>query len=295
MGMKKLRKLQKMFKHLVKEKKEHKKDDRDLCKWFNIDDYHDKDVVENYLYIKNMDDYYDKHIEWKKLIDYDSSCSFSISNTGVIWNDTLNIPACKYTGRYVRVKGHASGVHRLVALYFIPVPQRYFDMGLTIDDLQVNHIDGIKPHNYVYNLEWCTAKENMQHAVKHGLIKYSMEERSHLATISTKKAIEICEKLQKGIPVRDIAKEMQVDVRLIRHIKCRECWKSISEKYTFPYERNVKPGQITDDQIHSACKLISEGKLKNTEIGKIVGISRRTVNRLRLRQTRNDITSQYKY
>ncbi len=55
-------------------------------------------------------------------------------------------------------------VHRMVGEVFIPCEN---DTTL----LDINHIDGNKQNNSVDNLEWCTRKENMEHAISTHLVK----------------------------------------------------------------------------------------------------------------------------
>lgn len=54
-------------------------------------------------------------------------------------------------------------IHRLLALTFLPHPE------LPLEDLEVNHIDGVKTNNALSNLEWVTYSGNILHAYQTGL------------------------------------------------------------------------------------------------------------------------------
>lgn len=59
-------------------------------------------------------------------------------------------------------------IHRLVAEAFIENPNDYEE---------VNHKDGNTLNNFADNLEWCTHKQNMEHASKMGVLSKGQDNR----------------------------------------------------------------------------------------------------------------------
>lgn len=102
---------------------------------------------------------------WLPIADnpkYEVSSKGNVRNvrTGRILNREIT-----YRG-YARVNlsGKHYYIHRLVADAFYDGENGNFD---------VNHIDGDKLNNFIGNLERCTRKENIRHAVRSGLFKSS--------------------------------------------------------------------------------------------------------------------------
>lgn len=112
--------------------------------------------------------------QWKKIFVNEKETYYSVSNYGEVRNDstgTLLEGSIANNGykmvhlRY-RIDKYCS-VHRLVMKAFYPCDE--------MDDLQINHKDGNKLNNYIENLEWCTALENIRHSYTTGLQKYKMK------------------------------------------------------------------------------------------------------------------------
>ena len=116
-------------------------------------------------------------------------------------------------------KSNSIGIHRLVALAFIPNPE---------GKNEVNHKDCNKDNNCVENLEWTWSYENMEHALKNGLRKFSTsDEQIH----------EICKRLERGDRVVDIMKDLNVPKHLVLGIKSG-CHNRISKLYNIPRNKH---------------------------------------------------------
>lgn len=91
--------------------------------------------------------------------------------TGRILNQNLHISGY-LVGRFLLGKTKDTEVyfrcHRVVAMAFCEIPEHHKDK--TFDELEVNHLDGVKTNNHYKNLEWCVGKENIQHAWETGLM-----------------------------------------------------------------------------------------------------------------------------
>lgn len=104
-----------------------------------------------------------------KLIIYDyyelheNGCVFSLKTNKFI---KQQLRRGGYYGVGIMINGKCKKfyTHRLIAIHFIPNPD---------NKPQVNHKDGNKLNNHISNLEWNTAKENIKHAHKIGLVKIS--------------------------------------------------------------------------------------------------------------------------
>ena len=59
--------------------------------------------------------------------------------------------------------------HRLVGKYFVGNPE---------NKRCLNHLDGVKTNNNYQNLEWCTYKENIEHAWRIGLMKANENQKA---------------------------------------------------------------------------------------------------------------------
>ena len=232
---------------------------------------------------------------------------YLISSMGNVYdlinNRYLSQHVSKSNG-YVYVSLRHAGsvlVHRLVAINFIP--------RMNIEQVQVNHKDGIKTHNYDYNLEWNTPKENTNHAFDTGLAYNNIGERSHLAKLTNDQATKICQLLSDGLNYKQILAEIGIEITpnnmdMIGNIYRRIAWTHISKDYTFPDHDN-RFRVNSKDRIELICRCIESG-MTNREVyeyihQKPLKISKETkqdyelIRLIRNKRSFTDISSNYNF
>ena len=125
-----------------------------------------------------------------------------------------------YLRFYVSINNKSIGqfAHKLIAETFIPNPKNL---------PEVNHRNGDKADNRIENLEWCTHKENMEHAWENGLCKALSGENNGMSKFTNNQVPEIRRKLNSGQSGASIARQYGVSRATISYIKLGKTWKHI--------------------------------------------------------------------
>lgn len=188
---------------------------------------------------------------WKHYMYKNKPTEFIVSDYGEVYNIVTKSIAKQFSnnGGYLMVylpeKGKPQSIHRMVAETFIPNPNNY---------PQVNHIDGVKTHNWVSNLEWCNASMNAKHAFENGLVHHARGEAAGASKYKNEQIHEVCKLLSTGkYTCTKIAEMTGVGRKMVNSIRLRQNWTHISKDYEFndkPRPSHTEANAMADDMLH---------------------------------------------
>ena len=129
------------------------------------------------------------------------------------------------TGGYLKCLLYRDGVrcqvlvHRLVASAFLPLGRD--------DQTQINHKDGNKRNNVLSNLEWVSARENVQHACGAGLI--ARGDAHGMSKLTAEQAKDVYQLAWEGtLTQREIGEMMGVSQPTVSCVKQGRVWSHVT-------------------------------------------------------------------
>lgn len=211
--------------------------------------------------------YYDELGEIWVPLNYEGNIlpNYEISNHGRARNTLTNkILAIETTPNgYNRIRlnlGYRHGVnyllHRAVKLSFDPIPD--------FKSKQVNHIDGCKNNNYLHNLEWSSARDNIAHAIEHGL-RNNKGINCANNVYTEEEIIRMCELIDQGLSNGEIATILCGDPNsskrenyrsTVNNIRHGKTWRHISQNFKFM--ENNDNAHYDDLFVHMICQFLSD-------------------------------------
>lgn len=206
----------------------------------------------------------DENEVWKPLVfDKVEIGRYMISNHGNVYDMRKGVyvtPTLHNHGYLaIQLSGNYLLLHRVMAENFVAEKR--------VDQIYVNHKDGVKTNPSETNLEWCTMEENNRHATETGLMKSG--EDVYNARITNEIAETICQLLSESKSYTEILDAIGFEHTnnnraLIENIRRRIAWNHISYKYEFP-SINRSARFINDEIAEDICKAIVQG-LNDKEI-----------------------------
>lgn len=165
---------------------------------------------------------------WKDIAGYEGR--YEVSNFGRIksyvkkkvFGKILSPYLC---GEYYAIRlffaknriGKVFFIHKLMAQAFIPNPD---------NKPEVNHENGIKTDNWLWNFKWVTKSENIQHAYDTGLLTHvgPKGEKSPTAKLKSLQIEEIRKSILEGKSHREIAREFNTSSTNVSFIRNNKRW-----------------------------------------------------------------------
>lgn len=212
--------------------------------------------------------------EWRQVILNHKIIDYDVSSHGKVRRHAsqqevklITVVGGKNFYRFVYLKmpdgkSYTTGVHRLMGLMFIPIPKKYIKQGLHESDLVIDHIDNIKYHNVLSNLQWLTGREN--------IAKTAGEPKKYLDTDTIH---AICEKLVNGELIYTIAEELGVSEAQVYAVRYNKRYSDITSQYEFPSKL------LSESAVRSICEYLSKGysasrvsKMLNVSLASCTGI-----------------------
>lgn len=201
--------------------------------------YRQKELPEYGIYLPYLISSFGRIFKIKSNYDI-NSVSAPIDKNG------YNLIVLRYQNQIIGAR-----IHRLVAISFIKNNNKLRN--------EVNHIDGIKTHNYIWNLEWCTSSENKFHARNHGLTNFARGEKSGKSIYNNRQIHDVCSLLESTeLSHKDISNKTGVSAHIVNDIYKNRYWNHISSEYDFS-KRYEKDAQYKN-AIRNVCKMLEKNK-----------------------------------
>ena len=196
-------------------------------------------------------------------------------------------------------------IHRIVMIEFTGEHE------LNVHWKQINHKDGNKANNFIYNLEWMTPSQNIQHAFDNGLKRAKRGEECSYATITNEQADYIGYLLSLSqYSHKQISEMTGVPIYIVDNISTGTTWRFVYEKYNLElHKRKRNNYSFSDKDLIKLCKyfethpasnykyitdLYREALLELFNIKYCSGMSA-SLSRIYNKKTRRDITEKYNY
>lgn len=160
------------------------------------------------------------------------------------------------TDIYVGEKRKTIRIHRVELMSFFPINNHL--------EMQVNHKDGNKQNNSLFNLEWTTPIDNTRHAWDTGL-NQCYGKNNGKSVYNDQDIHNICQLLDQGLTNAQICdvfgitdkKERITFNATISGIRLGKCHRSISTQYHFLPEMQVQQ-RYSLDFAHLVCNFLSD-------------------------------------